>query len=189
MGTEAHVVVVGGDEALAHGAADLGENRAQELTAKAAALRDVVPAPRWHFIGQLQRNKVRMLAGTVTLWHSIDRVELAVPLSKFAPGARVLVEVNLSDEVQKGGCRPEEAERWLESVQAHLAGWMMAEAALAHAEGLVNLVLGSLTAARASLAVAVEGWQRRGRIWEASWARLDLAQCLMRSNRHGENSA
>ena len=85
--------------------------------------------------------------------------------------------------------RPEEAERWLASVRAHLAGWVMAEAALAHAEGLVNLALGSLTAARASLAVAVEGWQRRGRIWETSWARLDLAQCLLRSNRHGETAA
>ena len=85
--------------------------------------------------------------------------------------------------------RPEEAERWLASVRAHLAGWVMAEAALAHAEGLVNLARGSLTAARASLAVAVEGWQRRGRIWETSWARLDLAQCLMRSNRHGDAAA
>ncbi len=85
--------------------------------------------------------------------------------------------------------RPEEAERWLDLVRAHLAGWAMAEAALAHAEGLVQLATGKLTAARASLAVAVEGWQGRGRIWEASWARLDLAQCLLRSNRHGEMAA
>ncbi len=62
--------------------------------------------PRWHFIGRLQRNKVKLLAGTVDLWHSIDRPELADPLSRYAPGARVFVEVNLSDEPQKGGCRP-----------------------------------------------------------------------------------
>lgn len=95
-------------EALAAGAADCGENRAQELVAKAALLGDVEPAPRWHFVGRLQRNKVKSLAGVVDLWHSIDRPELAEPLAKFAPGARILVEVNLSDEPQKGGCRPEE---------------------------------------------------------------------------------
>jgi PLP dependent protein len=95
-------------EALAAGARDLGENRAQELVAKAVALADVVPPPRWHFIGRLQRNKVKLLAAHVGLWHSIDRPELAEPLSRHAPGARVLVEVNLSDEAQKGGCRPEQ---------------------------------------------------------------------------------
>jgi pyridoxal phosphate enzyme (YggS family) len=101
-------------EALAAGAADLGENRAQDLVAKAGALVDVVPAPAWHFIGRLQRNKVRMLAATVDLWHSIDRVELADPLTRHAPGARVLVEVNLSGEAQKGGCRSEDAEALVE---------------------------------------------------------------------------
>jgi PLP dependent protein len=94
-------------DALDAGARDLGENRAQELVAKAAALGDVVPPPRWHFIGRLQRNKVKLLAGTVGLWHSIDRAELAGPLARHAPGARVLVEVNLSGEAQKGGCRPD----------------------------------------------------------------------------------
>jgi pyridoxal phosphate enzyme (YggS family) len=98
-------------EALDAGVGDLGENRAQELLAKADALRDTqlghaAAQPRWHFIGRLQRNKVKLLAGTVDLWHSIDRPELADPLTRHAPGARVLVEVNLSDEPQKGGCRP-----------------------------------------------------------------------------------
>jgi pyridoxal phosphate enzyme (YggS family) len=101
-------------EALVAGATDLGENRAQDLVAKAAALGDAEPAPVWHFIGRLQRNKVRMLAGTVELWHSIDRAELADPLARHAPGARVLVEVNLSGEPQKGGCRPDDAEGLVE---------------------------------------------------------------------------
>ena len=48
-----------------------------------------------------------MLAGRVALWHSIDRSELVDPLRRHAPGARVLVEVNVSDEPQKGGCRPD----------------------------------------------------------------------------------
>jgi pyridoxal phosphate enzyme (YggS family) len=117
-------------EALAAGARDLGENRAQELVAKADSLREAVlgeaahaggPAadallPRWHFIGRLQRNKVRMLAPHVDLWHSIDRSELADPLARYAPGARVLVEVNLSDEPQKGGCRPQEAPALVEGL-------------------------------------------------------------------------
>ena len=56
-------------EALAAGARDLGENRAQELIAKAAALRDTAlagnaPPPRWHFVGRLQRNKVKSISGT-----------------------------------------------------------------------------------------------------------------------------
>jgi pyridoxal phosphate enzyme (YggS family) len=93
-------------QVLAAGAADLGENRAQYLVARAGALPPET-RPRWHFIGQLQRNKVRMLAGIVDLWHSVDRPELADPLARHAPGARVLVEVNVSDEPQKGGCRPE----------------------------------------------------------------------------------
>jgi DNA-binding CsgD family transcriptional regulator len=79
--------------------------------------------------------------------------------------------------------RPEDARRWLETSRGHLRGWSMAEAALAHADGLVALAQGHLTAARESLETAVDAWQGRGRVWEASAARLDLAQCLLRSNR------
>jgi uncharacterized pyridoxal phosphate-containing UPF0001 family protein len=50
-----------------------------------------------------------MLAPHVDLWHSIDRPELAEPLTRHAPGARVLVEVNLSAEAQKGGCTTADA--------------------------------------------------------------------------------
>jgi DNA-binding CsgD family transcriptional regulator len=82
--------------------------------------------------------------------------------------------------------RPEDAARWLETSQAHLRGWTMAQAALAHADGLVKLAQGHLALARESLEAAVDGWQARGRTWEASTGRLDLAQCLIRSNRHAE---
>lgn len=95
-------------EALAAGLAHLGENRAQDLVAKAAALAGARPPPVWHFIGRLQRNKVRMLAPHVTWWHSVDRPELGVELARRAPGARVLVEVNVAEEPTKGGCRPAE---------------------------------------------------------------------------------
>jgi DNA-binding CsgD family transcriptional regulator len=83
--------------------------------------------------------------------------------------------------------RPDEAERWLTRVREHLAGWEpIAGAALSHAEGLIRLAAGSTGAAREALERAVRGWDERTRIWEATWARLDLAQCLMRSNRFGD---
>ena len=87
-------------EACAAGARDLGENRAQELVAKAPQIADA----RWHFIGRLQRNKVRAVAPYVSLWQSVDRIELARAIARHAPGARVLVQVNVGDEPQKGGC-------------------------------------------------------------------------------------
>ncbi len=83
--------------------------------------------------------------------------------------------------------RPDEAERYRARVADHLADWdSVAGPALAHAEGLVRLSAGSLTAAREALETAVSGWTDRGRIWEATWARLDLAHGLMRSNRFAE---
>jgi pyridoxal phosphate enzyme (YggS family) len=92
--------------ALAAGQLDFGENRAQELEAKAGALAAVSPAPRWHFIGRIQRNKVRALAAVVSLWQSVDRAEVGEEIARRAPGARVLVQVNVGREPQKGGCPP-----------------------------------------------------------------------------------
>ncbi len=83
--------------------------------------------------------------------------------------------------------RPVDAERWLEQVTAHLAGWdAIARPALDHAEGLVRLTSGATTSARVLLESAFGGWTARGRAWEATWARLDLAACLLRANRAGE---
>jgi len=95
-------------EAVALGVTDVGENRAQELLAKADALA-TAPDVRWHFLGRLQRNKVRSLAGRVTWWQSVDREALGVAIARHAPGAQVLVEVNLALEPQKGGCGPTDA--------------------------------------------------------------------------------
>jgi hypothetical protein len=86
------------------GVVDLGENRAQELLAKAPGLADL--PVRWHFLGQLQRNKVRGLAPEVACWQSVDRMALGSEIAHRAPGAQVLVEVNLGGEPQKGGCAP-----------------------------------------------------------------------------------
>src|SRR4029453_17257817 len=80
--------------------------------------------------------------------------------------------------------RPEAAERWAAGVRLHLADWVRAAPALAHADGLLRLAAGSTASARTSLEAAVTGWDGLGRIWEATWARLDLAACLIRGNRH-----
>jgi DNA-binding CsgD family transcriptional regulator/tetratricopeptide (TPR) repeat protein len=85
-----------------------------------------------------------------------------------------------------GARRPEDAERWFRQGRDHLAGWDAAAAALASAEGLIRLAGGSPSAARELFERAGRGWEARGRTWEAAWARLDLAQCLLRSNRYGE---
>ena len=92
------------DAALAAGLVDLGENYAQELVAKAPTLAPTAGRRvRWHFIGRLQRNKVRSLAGRGACWQSVDRLELGAEIARRAPGAQVLVQVNVSDEPQKGG--------------------------------------------------------------------------------------
>jgi pyridoxal phosphate enzyme (YggS family) len=93
--------------ALASNVVDIGENYAQELLGKVDMLSTLPPAGppvRWHFLGRLQRNKVKALAPHVHLWQSVDRAELGAEIAKRAPGAMVLVQVNLSGEAQKGGC-------------------------------------------------------------------------------------
>jgi DNA-binding CsgD family transcriptional regulator len=83
--------------------------------------------------------------------------------------------------------RPDAAERWLDDVREHLGPWQArAQAALDHGDGLVRLAAGSTVSARASLEAAIAGWNVLGRVWEATSGRLDLATCLIRSNRHAE---
>ena len=94
-------------EALAAGVTRLGESRAQELLGKAPTLAG--HSPEWHFVGRLQRNKVGALSPFVSLWHSVDRPELAPVLARRSPGARVMVEVNVAGDPGKGGCAPESA--------------------------------------------------------------------------------
>jgi pyridoxal phosphate enzyme (YggS family) len=107
-------------EAVAAGQIDFGENRAQELTSKLEALgtRPEVGAPVWHFIGRLQRNKVKGVAHVVSLWHSVDRLEIGEVIARHAPKARVLVQVNVGDEEQKGGCPPDDAAALVDALLA-----------------------------------------------------------------------
>ena len=94
--------------AQAAGLEDVGENRVQEALAKQERLQDVPLA--WHLIGTLQRNKARHTVGRFALVHSVDREDLAAELNRKAAAGtrqRVLVQVNCSDEPQKGGAEPE----------------------------------------------------------------------------------
>lgn len=87
--------------ALQVGLTKVGENYAQELVAKHAGL----PAGlEVHFIGQLQTNKVRMVAPYVDVFESVDRPSLAHEIARRAPGAAVLVQVDTAGEPGKGGC-------------------------------------------------------------------------------------
>jgi DNA-binding CsgD family transcriptional regulator len=108
---------------------------------------------------------------------AVDTGERALLVPFLVPGVRAWLAIQ----------RPDEAERWLAEAVQHLAGWeTMAAPAISHAEGLLRLATGSLGAARDSLEAAVRGWTVAHRTWEATWARLDLAQCLLRSNRVAE---
>ena len=96
-------------EALEAGQRDFGENYAQEFREKADAIGAQV---EWHFLGALQTNKVKMVVGRIALLHTCDRPSLAQELNKRAASLgvvqRVLVEVNLAREPQKGGIAPAE---------------------------------------------------------------------------------
>ena len=83
----------------------VGENRAQDLLAKHAVYGD---AFRWHFIGHLQSNKVKVVNGICELVHSLDSESSARKLAIPA-----LLEVNLSGESSKSGVAPEEIRRFL----------------------------------------------------------------------------
>lgn len=91
-------------EALAAGQEVFGENYAQELRDKAR----LVDGARWHFIGPLQRNKVKYVVGVAELIHSIDSPslldEVAARAEKVGVVQRCLVQVNVGDEPQKSGC-------------------------------------------------------------------------------------
>ena len=97
-------------EAAAAGATDFGENYAQELAAKQAELANAEMAMRWHFIGRLQRNKAKLVAGRVALVHAVDSEELAAELAKRAAQLQpILLSVNLAGEATKGGVTGETA--------------------------------------------------------------------------------
>lgn len=104
-------------EALAAGQVDFGENYVQELVEKHDRAGE---GPRWHYIGHLQRNKVKYLAPWVHLIHTLDSISLAEEIEKRAAANNrrisVLVQINVAGEEQKSGCEPAEAPDILRAV-------------------------------------------------------------------------
>lgn len=113
-------------ELLSLGCRDLGESRPQTLWSKAAQIEEQrglgrsatsggsVPAPRWHLVGHLQRNKVERTLGIAELIHSADSLRLLSAIDAAAGGAKrvakALLEVNISGDETKHGWKPEEVE-------------------------------------------------------------------------------
>lgn len=99
------------EEAVAAGHRDFGENFAQKLRDKMKAVQG--PGLRWHFIGHLQKNKVKYVAGKVFEMHSLDSMELAEEMDRRArkeqAAVKALIEVNVAGEEQKWGVSPDRA--------------------------------------------------------------------------------
>ena len=101
----------------------VGENYAQELIAKAGELPNEKRLPM-HFIGRLQTNKIKLIAGLVDVWQSVDRVDLINEIAKRCVKAgtsarpQIMLQVNATDELDKGGCKPQEVSNLLETANA-----------------------------------------------------------------------
>lgn len=96
-------------ELMTIGVRDFGENHAQELVTKTEAISDPL---NWHFIGHLQRNKVKYVVGRACLIHSVSSLRLAQEIEKEAAKKEVtvpiLIEVNIAEEETKLGLPEEE---------------------------------------------------------------------------------
>ena len=105
-------------EAYASGARDFGENKVQELMDKFDSVgKDI----RWHFIGHLQRNKVKYIVGKVHLIHSLDSIRLLQEIEKQYGAkeeiASVLIQVNIGSEDTKTGIAVEEIDSLIQACE------------------------------------------------------------------------
>ncbi|GEK86884.1 YggS family pyridoxal phosphate-dependent enzyme [Microbacterium aerolatum] len=105
-------------ELHALGVRDVGENRQQELTAKHGELE--LDGLRWHFIGQAQTNKAGAIRRSADAVHSVDRVKIADALHRASENdddvLDVLVQVNLTEDLGRGGVAPADAEQLAEHI-------------------------------------------------------------------------
>lgn len=97
-------------EAAAAGLRDFGENYLQEALDKQGELADLPLV--WHFIGPIQSNKTRAIAGHFDWVHSVDRLKIAQRLAEQRPAERgplnICLQVNVSGEASKSGCHPDD---------------------------------------------------------------------------------
>jgi PLP dependent protein len=134
----------------------VGENRAQELQAKAAAHRELT----WDFIGHVQSRKVKQILPHVRWIHSVASDSVLKELGKHAaPGTEVLVEVNVARDESKSGVLPEDLDGFVERCPVIVVGlmtmppfterpedsrrWFAALAQLASEHGLRELSMGT----------------------------------------------
>ncbi|MEX2364484.1 MAG: YggS family pyridoxal phosphate-dependent enzyme, partial [Balneolaceae bacterium] len=107
-------------EAVQCGQLHFGENRMKELEDKMAEIAN--PDISWHMIGNLQTNKIKYIAERVNWIHSVEKAKYLKEIEKRAEQAErvinVLIQVNISNENQKGGCKPEDLAGFLESAHS-----------------------------------------------------------------------
>lgn len=115
------------------GARDFGENRDQDASPKAKQIAEEATQDfSWHFIGQLQTNKVKSILEYASFLHSLDRPSLLDELQKRTlerqQPLKVFIQVNLTEDEARGGIAPKDlgafAERVLESPGLELVGLM-----------------------------------------------------------------
>jgi DNA-binding CsgD family transcriptional regulator/tetratricopeptide (TPR) repeat protein len=141
---------------------------------------DLVMPPLWGLAEvALQRSEPDRAAG---LCHdALDRARAIGERTLLVP----FIVTGVRAELAAG--HPASAVTWYDEIAAQVNDVSgVAHAALEHGRGLVAMADGATGVARTALEAAVAGWDAKGRIWEATWARLDLAQCLIRSNRFAE---
>lgn len=98
------------------GERNFGENRDQEASGKAAEFSPADSDYRWHFIGQLQSNKVRSVMNYASVLHSLDRPSLLKELAKREAELDVFIQMNLTDDPNRGGVNPSDLEQFAQSV-------------------------------------------------------------------------
>ena len=93
------------------GLLDFGENYADELLQKSRDVKEMLedfdlPAPRWHYLGKLQSNKIPRLADLVHCWQTLDRPRAIDLLSRHAPEAKALIQIRTADDPERPGVAP-----------------------------------------------------------------------------------
>ena len=103
----------------ATGQRDFGENYAEEFVAKRDALKTDCPDIRWHFIGQIQSNKIKLIAQADYV-HSLASLKHAELLAKQTPHSKlpVLIQINLSAETHRGGILPSELPEFVKALSS-----------------------------------------------------------------------
>ena len=108
------------------GVTDVGENRDQEAAPKAAAVRAAGATPRWHFLGQLQRNKARSVVEYADVVESVDSERLVAALDRAVGGRtaplEVLVQVSIDGDPERGGVAGDDLWRVCDAVAGSPGG-------------------------------------------------------------------